>query len=1071
MIKQSCTVKGKPSEVHYPDGTTELFKYDPEGSLHRYYGRDGIIQVLEYDYLGRLEHVEYYQRGATGSRDGSKRKYYYYDVFGLTSEKDENDHNTYYYYDQADRLSRIQKGDIKVEFSYDSLGRAHRVKEWSDSNTFSLHIREYDLLDRVTEERTENHEGTTLLKQAYTYDSKGQLIEVIGYPQNQKSILSQYEYDNFGRLCKITDPFNQVSETIYDDQYINERGQKVEKRLQVNPLGHQTEETFDPAGHLVKITRKNNGGKLLAESESFFDSLGNKTREKTSVIPSGEHLKTFITERSYGTGSQLQSITYAASSPEAKTTTFSYNCYGDLIEKHQVGSKAPISYKYDDQGNLCSISYPDQSKKLLTHQLSYDNKGNITKVKLATDQQLKYSFNANSQPLFEEIQDAFGFYKLGYSYNANGQIQQVELPDGSSINYQYEGPLVKRITRLTKENTELYSHQMFSYDQMGNLLEEILLKQGGARTQVWDQGGRKTAILTDFFEETVPKDGYDHLHNLKKIEVAIGGKKSSSIYDYDELQMLISEKGESNNSYSYDSLGNRLQKNDTSYKNNNLNQLLQTDKTSYTFDASGNLLTKTIRNQNLLSQEETWSYQFNPLNQLILVITPTQSKISFTYDLNGRRLTKRVESEDKKNVKVFRYFYLGNIELGCLDEKGTILELKIPVNPNTPDPSISIEIKGQAFVPVYNLQDSIVCLIHPEKREIVESYQYSAYGEEKIFNPKQEEISSSSVKNPWRFFGKRVDEETGLVYFGNRYYDPEIGRWISPDPLGDIDSPNLYLFVLNNPLQYTDYFGLAAEVNSSQNKKVLDYFFGNVEPHCHCETHRDCKRGGIIQNFSSSIPVTFPKQLSSNPFIRSRVAEVGTKELAGGVIVFVNGMGNTFEEALQHPIRMSEQHGGVKIHFVYDGSHGLAWDISEAILQRLRMPNTTERLLSKTVKSCIKKYGSDTKFLIIGHSKGTLNIKGFLRDAPPSIQEKITVAAFAPATIIPQSLCTHAQHYITTNDFVPTFDILRILLYSDQVTFLKSKPYDSDHGFAHSIYQPKIDETIDSFSQRLEKRK
>ena len=46
------------------------------------------------------------------------------------------------------------------------------------------------------------------------------------------------------------------------------------------------------------------------------------------------------------------------------------------------------------------------------------------------------------------------------------------------------------------------------------------------------------------------------------------------------------------------------------------------------------------------------------------------------------------------------------------------------------------------------------------------------------------------------------------MYFGYRYYDPQVGRWISPDPLGTVDGPNLYAYARNNPMKYVDYFGL-----------------------------------------------------------------------------------------------------------------------------------------------------------------------------------------------------------------------------------------------------------------------
>ena len=55
---------------------------------------------------------------------------------------------------------------------------------------------------------------------------------------------------------------------------------------------------------------------------------------------------------------------------------------------------------------------------------------------------------------------------------------------------------------------------------------------------------------------------------------------------------------------------------------------------------------------------------------------------------------------------------------------------------------------------------------------------------------------------------KYHDAETGLYYYGYRYYSAEMGRWLSRDPRGEAGSLNLYLFVYNNPLYFVDPFGL-----------------------------------------------------------------------------------------------------------------------------------------------------------------------------------------------------------------------------------------------------------------------
>jgi RHS repeat-associated protein len=64
----------------------------------------------------------------------------------------------------------------------------------------------------------------------------------------------------------------------------------------------------------------------------------------------------------------------------------------------------------------------------------------------------------------------------------------------------------------------------------------------------------------------------------------------------------------------------------------------------------------------------------------------------------------------------------------------------------------------------------------------------------------------SDLSSPWRFCGRRAF--AGLYHFDKRDYDPILGRWLTPDPLGLIDGPNLYAYVKNNPLSYVDPYGL-----------------------------------------------------------------------------------------------------------------------------------------------------------------------------------------------------------------------------------------------------------------------
>ncbi len=73
------------------------------------------------------------------------------------------------------------------------------------------------------------------------------------------------------------------------------------------------------------------------------------------------------------------------------------------------------------------------------------------------------------------------------------------------------------------------------------------------------------------------------------------------------------------------------------------------------------------------------------------------------------------------------------------------------------------------------------------------------------------EREDSSIGNAFGFKGLPVDGETGFLYVRNRYYDPEMGRFIQPDPMGFADGPNVYQFALNNPVDNSDPTGLLTE--------------------------------------------------------------------------------------------------------------------------------------------------------------------------------------------------------------------------------------------------------------------
>jgi RHS repeat-associated protein len=77
-----------------------------------------------------------------------------------------------------------------------------------------------------------------------------------------------------------------------------------------------------------------------------------------------------------------------------------------------------------------------------------------------------------------------------------------------------------------------------------------------------------------------------------------------------------------------------------------------------------------------------------------------------------------------------------------------------------------------------------------------------------VYGPFGENISSTgSSSNSMKYTGREQDAETGLYYYRARYYDPEVGRFISEDPIGFDGGINFYAYVGNSPLQMTDPSG------------------------------------------------------------------------------------------------------------------------------------------------------------------------------------------------------------------------------------------------------------------------
>jgi len=152
------------------------------------------------------------------------------------------------------------------------------------------------------------------------------------------------------------------------------------------------------------------------------------------------------------------------------------------------------------------------------------------------------------------------------------------------------------------------------------------------------------------------------------------------------------------------------------------------------------------------------------------------------------------------------FLYQGNNEIGACDDKHHLIEFRTLGHGLGAEigAAIAFEIIGEVYIPLTNFTGKTQVLLNAQGTPF-DVYRYTAFGEEVITD------AFGNAKAPttaWQFSSKRYDPETGFIYFGKRYYDPQTARWITADPLGYEAGPNLYAYVNNRPLIHIDLYGL-----------------------------------------------------------------------------------------------------------------------------------------------------------------------------------------------------------------------------------------------------------------------
>lgn len=241
--------------------------------------------------------------------------------------------------------------------------------------------------------------------------------------------------------------------------------------------------------------------------------------------------------------------------------------------------------------------------------------------------------------------------------------------------------------------------------------------------------------------------------------------ENAGLYTYQQATNKLTQvQGELNIVYGYDANGNITSANNRTFVYDLSNRLIRVEENSVTIA----------------------EYVYNGLNQRIKKILPAETRI-FHYDLQGHLIAETTAT----GQTLVEYFYLGDQPLAMIRPTELLYYYH---NDHLGTPQILTDDTGGVSWKAV----------------------YGPFGEAVI--------SVETVENPLRFPGQYYDQETGLHYNWNRYYDPKTGRYLTPDPIGLKGGINLFVYVGNGPIRFVDPLGLLSYQDgvTPPNEDVVD---------------------------------------------------------------------------------------------------------------------------------------------------------------------------------------------------------------------------------------------------------
>ncbi len=848
----------------YPDNTSCLWQYDPKGRLLGKTDELGNSYAFERDQYGRVVKVIYPDGNTTEMtynkfgqiltiKDlGGNVTTFNMNNRGLcTSVTDPMGNVTSTSYDKHDRISKIiDPGGNDTILERDKAGRVIRTIFSDGASEFKTHDRfgnitkrvdpmgncrttVYDDFGRIVLAKdAEGHE--TLYEYApmgqkgasrtravklrspdnlvslTSFDANGRAVAITSASGTPNANTIRFSYDEKGRKIGMTNALGQTVRYLYDKRdritrKISALGHT--RTYEYNAVGLKVSET-DANGHTARWAYDEAGRKIAktdAKGQTYQRTYYPSGRLATLIDPKGN---TYQYE--YDAAGRKTALIY----PDGSYESWTYNAAGKK-ETYTNRSGITCTYVYDSRNRMILSQWSDGSQKIIR---DYDASGRVTSIDNGTST-LTFTYDKNSR-ILTETQDLSAIVTnsnfdpvprtVRYAYKDNGKLDSITYPDGTALEYSYTPE--KRLQEiLLKGGTQPVIR--YEYDASGNATRTPRENSTESERE-YDEDNKVIQIVENDPElNALSLLGYeyDKTDNPLSIVNFIGSEVYQNQYEYDPTNQLIGvdhikdvsteadRKITNQVKYVFDEVGNRVEVyNDgevTLYSVNNLNEYTQVGAIHPQYEPNGNL-----------SQIGGWSYEYDALNRLVKA---SDGKVSaqFYYDARNRAVARNY------NGKITLNTYSG---WNLIEERDDQDRQKARyIHGRKVDEIIAMVNRHGIFYPHHDALGNVTMLTDSDGK-LVERYNYSSSGKVQIFNARGTALDVSSVDNRWMFTGREWLPEIELYDYRNRLYSAKLGRFLQTDPIrfnaGDI---NLYRYVFNNPIRFTDPYGLEVRVYSS----------------------------------------------------------------------------------------------------------------------------------------------------------------------------------------------------------------------------------------------------------------